>query len=71
MRITENGVVYEVEARHDGDFWLVDIYRLAEGVGLGDTGRRHLFEYKVNQPRDADAACRRGWALFKQRHLKA
>ena len=63
MRIEHDERTFEVVARHDGDFWYVSI------DDVEPDRRRNLYEYKINQPSDEAAACRRGWELFARRHL--
>ena len=64
LRIVEDSQAFSVEAEYDGDFWFVK-------VSTHDDGDKRLrFTYKINHPKDEEAACARGWELFKQRHLK-
>ena len=63
VRMTSQNRTFEIVANHDGDFWFVSIFE------IGQDRRRHLFEYKINHPPDETTACKRGWEIFKKRHL--
>ena len=64
LRMVEDAQAFSVEAEYDGDFWFVKIFAHEPG------NKRHRFTYKINHPKSEEAACERGWELFKQRHLK-
>jgi hypothetical protein len=64
LRVVEDSKAFSVEAEYDGDFWFVKICAHEDG------NVRHRFTYKINHPKNEEAACQRGWELFKQRHLK-
>ena len=53
-----------LNARYDGDFWLVDVFEVVKGK------RRLRFEYKLNEPKDETTACQRAWELFSARQLE-
>ncbi len=53
-----------LNARYDGDFWLVDVFEVMAGK------RRLRFEYKLNEPKNEAAARERAWALFSARQLE-
>lgn len=55
---------FRLVARHDGDFWLVEVIEIVDGT------QRLRFEYKLNAPRDETAALERAWALFSSRNLE-
>ncbi|HAA75726.1 TPA: hypothetical protein DCE37_11470 [Candidatus Latescibacteria bacterium] len=63
LRVVENGQAFTLEAEYDGTFWFVKIYAHDNGE------KRRRFTYKINHPKDEEAACQRGWELFKERHL--
>ncbi|MDE2888810.1 MAG: hypothetical protein OXR72_11390 [Gemmatimonadota bacterium] len=54
---------FRLVARHDGDFWLVEVFEIVDGT------QRLRFEYKLNAPRDETAALERAWELFSARNL--
>ena len=64
LRIIEDAQAFSVEAEYDGDFWFVKVF------SHDQAGKRPRYTYKINHPKDEDAACERGWELFKQRHLR-
>ena len=47
-----------LNARHDGDFWLVEVFEIAAGK------QRLRFEYKLNTPRDGAAGATEGVGAF-------
>ena len=53
-----------LNARYDGDFWIVGVFECVDGK------RRLRFEYKLNTPSDESAACDRAWQLFSARKLE-
>ena len=53
-----------LNARYDGDFWIVGVFENVDGQ------RRLRFEYKLNTPADEAAARLRAWELFSARNLK-
>ena len=63
MKIRFQDVEYYLSAQFDGDFWFVEVH---ERMGSGD---RLRYEYKLNEPDDADSACKRAWEIFKNRYL--
>ena len=64
MVIRHNEREFILNARHDGDFWLVDVFEVVNGK------RRLRFEYKLNEPKNEAAARERAWALFSARQLE-
>ncbi len=63
LRVVVDSKEFSVEAEYDGDFWFVKVFAHEQG------DKRHRFTYKINYPKDEDAACQRRWELFEQRHL--
>ena len=63
MMIRHENREFRLIARHDGDFWLVEIYEVVDGE------HRLRFEYKLNTPRDEATARERAWELFSARNL--
>ncbi len=63
MFIRRDDREFRLIARHDGDFWLVEVFEIVDGT------ERLRFEYKLNAPRDEAAAHKRAWELFSARNL--
>jgi len=55
---------FRLVARHDGDFWLVEVFEIVDGT------QRLRFEYKLNAPRNEATARERAWELFSSRNLE-
>lgn len=64
MLIRHENREFRLVARHDGDFWLVEVFEIVDGT------QRLRFEYKLNAPRDEAAARERAWELFSARNLE-
>lgn len=63
MFIRHDDREFRLIARHDGDFWLVEVFEIVDGT------ERLRFEYKLNTPRDETTARERAWELFATRNL--
>lgn len=63
MFIRRDDREFRLIARHDGDFWLVEVFEIVDGE------QRLRFEYKLNTPRDEATARERAWELFSARNL--
>ena len=63
MLIRHDDREFRLIARHDGDFWLVEVYEVVDGE------QRLRFGYKLNTPRDEATARERAWELFSARNL--
>ena len=64
MMIRHENREFRLIARHDGDFWLVEVFEIVDGE------QRLRFECKLNTPRDETAALERAWGLFSSRNLE-
>ena len=64
MFIRRDDREFRLIARHDGDFWLVEVFEIVDGE------QRLRFEYKLNAPRDETTARERAWELFSARNLE-
>ena len=63
MLIRHENREFRLISRHDGDFWLVEVFEIVDGT------QRLRFEYKLNAPRDETTARERAWELFSARNL--
>jgi hypothetical protein len=63
MQIRHDHREFILDARYDGDFWIVEVIEIVDGQ------RRLRFEYKLNTPADESAACNRAWVLFSARNI--
>ncbi|MCY3767505.1 MAG: hypothetical protein OXH06_18975 [Gemmatimonadetes bacterium] len=64
MFIRHDDREFRLIARHDGDFWLVEVFEIVDGE------QRLRYEYKLNTPRDEATARERAWELFATRNLE-